>query len=406
MSTVEFTSDVVRKTKFRDKMRGYHPDEVDAFLERAATALDVLQTRLTEVTERAMKAEAALETNSETDESIRRTLTLAQRTAEMAVAEAKDEAEHIRADAAAEAERVRTEAEEEARQQAAEADEARRAAEDAAARLVQQAEQEAQEAREASQSAIATAERESEQRIEAAQAEADAALARQADAARRELDAVVASLSGQRDELRGHVEALATYLAGERGRVLDALQSALDNFSSTLVMSERPAQVTAAFNAPLASIAATDETQVEGSSVELASTVEAPVDEPADEQVAASPLAGDTEGFVGDDDPAWMPRHEPWNDWAARAPEADEHPGPADVWFPDSQESIAPVEGVELVETPETVGAVEAGPDDGEGQPSSLLFRLEHELRRSEVDGNDDRVADKPRKAVLGRRRR
>src|SRR5258708_22326238 len=103
MSTVEFTSDVVRKTKFRDKMRGYHPEEVDAFLERAATALDVLQTRLAEVTERAMKAEAALESNSETDESIRRTLTLAQRTAEMAVAEAKEEAEHIRGDAATDA---------------------------------------------------------------------------------------------------------------------------------------------------------------------------------------------------------------------------------------------------------------------------------------------------------------
>jgi len=32
MSTVEFTSDVVRKKKFRDKLRGYHPEEVDAFI--------------------------------------------------------------------------------------------------------------------------------------------------------------------------------------------------------------------------------------------------------------------------------------------------------------------------------------------------------------------------------------
>src|SRR6266851_10222957 len=109
MSTVEFTADVVRKTKFRDKMRGYHPEEVDAFVERTATALDVLQSRLAEVTERAMKAEAALESNSETDESIRRTLTLAQRTAEMAVTEAKDEADAIRAEATAESERLRLE---------------------------------------------------------------------------------------------------------------------------------------------------------------------------------------------------------------------------------------------------------------------------------------------------------
>jgi hypothetical protein len=37
--------------------------------------------------------------------------------------------------------------------------------------------------------------------------------------------------------------------------------------------------------------------------------------------------------------------------------------------------------------------------------PSSLLFRLEHEMHRPEVDGGDDRTPEKPRKPILGRRR-
>jgi DivIVA domain-containing protein len=396
MSTVEFTSDVVRKTKFRDKMRGYHPEEVDAFLDRTATALDLLQSRLEEVTERAMKAEAALESNSETDESIRRTLTLAQRTAEMAVAEAKDDAEQIRADAASEVERLRSEAEQESRLRAAEAEETRQAAEREAARLVEQAQQDADETQQASDSAIAAAEHASRERIEIAQAEADAALAAQAEAARQELDAVVTSLTAQRDELRGHVEALATYLAGERGRVLEALQSAVESFSSTLTPSPRPAEVTAAFSAPSVSEQSDDGTMVD-----------APEDDPV--ALAAVPAAEDDIGFVGDDDPSWLPREGSWKDWPAGGQEADEHPSPVDVWFPESHEraaeAVAPVEGVELVDTAEPAEAANAAPDDSDAQPSSLLFRLEHELRRPEFDGTEERAADKPRKPILGRRR-
>lgn len=399
MSAVEFTSDVVRKTKFRDKMRGYHPEEVDAFLERAATALDVLQTRLAEVTERAMKAEAALESNSETDESIRRTLTLAQRTAEMAVAEAKEEAEHIRADAATDADRRRAEAEEESGLRVAEAEQTLEAAESEAARLIEQAQQGAHEAQQASESAITVAERESRERIEVAQAEADAALAAHADAAREELEAMVTSLSAQRDELRGHVEALATYLAGERGRVLDALQSAVDNFSSTLIASERPEAVAAALSAPTGDERSTDEERSDDDSDTIAREVAAAAD--------IRPRAEDA-GFVGDDDPTWMPRRGSWKDWPDGAPEADEHPSPADVWFPEPRDpaadAVAPVEGVELVEAVEPADKTDSA-EETEAQPSSLLFRLEHELRRPELDGAAERPAEKPRKPLLGRRR-
>jgi len=132
MTTVEFTSDAVRAAKFREKLKGYSPEEVDAFLARAATALDQLTARLSETTARALKAEAALAGNSEADESVRRTLVLAQRTAEMAVREANEDAERIRTEARTEADRTMHEATSDAvRLRGEAADEAGRLREDA-----------------------------------------------------------------------------------------------------------------------------------------------------------------------------------------------------------------------------------------------------------------------------------
>ncbi len=98
MTNVEFTSEAIRSAKFKEKLRGYPPEEVDAFLERCATALEQLTDRpRRDDFACALRAEAALAGNSEADESVRRTLVLAQRTAEMAVREANDEATQIRA---------------------------------------------------------------------------------------------------------------------------------------------------------------------------------------------------------------------------------------------------------------------------------------------------------------------
>ena len=267
MTSVEFTSDIIRKTKFREKMRGYHPEEVDAFLERTAVAIDQLQTRLAEITERALKAESANESNSQADESIRRTLTLAQRTAEMAVNEANEDAARIRSEAQTDADTQRAESDETCRelvaQATSEAETLRTQAEEAlvvatatATSTVADAERQAEELRSTSAEAIATAERESadgisrteresaerieiaqresDERIAAAHREADEAIAVRAETARRELETAVASLTGQRVELRSQVEALALYLAGERARVLDALTTATAGFELQL----------------------------------------------------------------------------------------------------------------------------------------------------------------------------
>jgi len=110
MTNVEFTSDVVRSATFREKLKGYNPEDVHAFMERSAAAIDQLTARLAEASARALKAEAALASNSEADESVRRTLVLAQRTAEMAVREANEEAATIRAEARRESDQALAEA--------------------------------------------------------------------------------------------------------------------------------------------------------------------------------------------------------------------------------------------------------------------------------------------------------
>src|SRR4051812_17482335 len=95
----------LREVEFREKLRGYHPEDVDEFLEQVAAGLEALQERLRQATERAVHAEQLAAESGVNDESIRRTLVLAQRTADMAIEEAREQAASIVADAE---ERVRT----------------------------------------------------------------------------------------------------------------------------------------------------------------------------------------------------------------------------------------------------------------------------------------------------------
>ena len=105
----------LREVEFREKLRGYNPDDVDEFLERVAAGLEILQERLRQATERAVRAEQRAGEVTEGDDAMRRTLVLAQRTADMAVQEAREQAERIVADAEAQAQGVRAEAAEHAR---------------------------------------------------------------------------------------------------------------------------------------------------------------------------------------------------------------------------------------------------------------------------------------------------
>ncbi len=125
---MEINGKVLREVEFRDRLRGYDFEEVDEFLEQVAVAVDAMQADIAAhreslklAEERVEKAEALIkelearptnDTKPIDDEGIRKTLMLAQRTADMAIAEAKAEADKLLGSARSEAERILSEADE------------------------------------------------------------------------------------------------------------------------------------------------------------------------------------------------------------------------------------------------------------------------------------------------------
>ncbi len=148
---MDVTPQVINEVEFHQKMRGYDPDEVDDFLERVAVAVGALQDRLREAAERVADAErraadaeqrageapAAPSAGDDDTETIRRTLILAQRTADAAIKEAEEAAQRTLAAAQEHANQIYREAQEHAQSviNAAE-NEARRSADDTRQRLV------------------------------------------------------------------------------------------------------------------------------------------------------------------------------------------------------------------------------------------------------------------------------
>ena len=148
---MDVTPQVINEVEFHQKLRGYDPDEVDDFLERVASAVAQLHDRVREAEERAAAAQrraaeapaaaaapaqaapveappsAQLE---EEAESIKRTLLLAQKTADAAVREAKADAEALLRSAEEQANTALGEAQERARRLVADAEIAARKASD------------------------------------------------------------------------------------------------------------------------------------------------------------------------------------------------------------------------------------------------------------------------------------
>lgn len=164
---MEISAKVLREVEFRTALRGYDTDDVDEFLENVAVEVDRLQAELRQALERAERAERALRERppAEDDESLRRTLVLAQRTADLAIKEAQEEA----------------------------------------ARIVEGAKGEA--------GALLEQAREAARRLGAQ--------------AQQRLEEQVARLTSQRDALRREAEELAGLLEAERSRLREALSAAL-----------------------------------------------------------------------------------------------------------------------------------------------------------------------------------
>jgi len=116
---MEVSPRTLREVEFREKLRGYHPDDVDEFLERVAAAMEVLQDKLRDATERANLAaqHAAAEPiepppttppleKNEGDDGVKRTLALAQRTSDLTIQEAREHAAHLLQEAQKEGQRI------------------------------------------------------------------------------------------------------------------------------------------------------------------------------------------------------------------------------------------------------------------------------------------------------------
>ena len=132
---MELTPQTLHAVEFREARRGgYNTRDVDDFIERVAGSVGHLNERVREAQARADAADArlaemqheldeahrrpapaAVPEVSETDETLRRTLVLAQRTADATIKEAKEEANRVLSEAREEAARTRAEAEAEAR---------------------------------------------------------------------------------------------------------------------------------------------------------------------------------------------------------------------------------------------------------------------------------------------------
>ena len=126
---MDVTPQLIEQIDFSEKFRGYDPDQVDDFLERVGATIAELSKTSREALQRAERAEAELRNApeggraaapaaamSDEEEAMQstRTLMMAKRTADAAIADARQEAQKLVADARAAAEQQQREAQTEA----------------------------------------------------------------------------------------------------------------------------------------------------------------------------------------------------------------------------------------------------------------------------------------------------
>ena len=100
--------DIEQKT-FRVALRGYAEEEVDQFLDEIVIAIREYERQLRDANERVAVLEEQLEANRDTEERIKKTLVIAQRTADQVVEEARGEAQQLLVEARSQASEVEVE---------------------------------------------------------------------------------------------------------------------------------------------------------------------------------------------------------------------------------------------------------------------------------------------------------
>ncbi len=149
---MDLTTELLDNAAFREaKRNGYNTQDVDEFIEQvkveygrheamlreARQRADAADTRIAEAERRAAEALERASTTSEADETLKRTLVLAQRTADAAIKEAEEQASRTLTAAQDQAARLLADAQEATTRARAEAEtEARRAQEEARTRVL------------------------------------------------------------------------------------------------------------------------------------------------------------------------------------------------------------------------------------------------------------------------------
>lgn len=206
---METLTDLLQDIKFRERFRGYDSTEVDAYVIAVAKAAAQLQGRLMELQQRAAAAESLLGgndangngENGDAGPSPYQVLALAQRTADAAVDEARQEAGLIVEAAGRQAEQTLAEAADRAKTQLAQADS------DARSRI-----------------------QEAEYQCSLMRAEAEADRERMLEEARR---GAIEAAEAERDRIMAEVNGLEATRIGLRAEV-DTLQSCRSEHLSTL----------------------------------------------------------------------------------------------------------------------------------------------------------------------------
>jgi DivIVA domain-containing protein len=148
---MDLTTELLDNAAFREAKRGYNTQEVDEFIEQvkveygrhdalvrdARQRIEDAEARVAEAERRAAEATERAASSSDTDDTLKRTLVLAQRTADAAIKEAEEQAARTLSSAQDQSARMLADAQEAAARAKAEAEsDARRAQEDARARVL------------------------------------------------------------------------------------------------------------------------------------------------------------------------------------------------------------------------------------------------------------------------------
>ena len=240
--------DLVRELKevrFELSLRGYDCEAVDAFLAKLRGDVSSVQSEHDDAQARIAELERMVQEgggSSETEETLRRTLVLAQRLADETEAESKKaaadlidgataEAESLRSKATTDAESMREEAEVELKNARDEAEKTREASnEDAAKGRI--------EARRQAEAILAEAERRSVERVAVIEQTAQEEAAKMRNPVRSE----IGELEGVRSQLLADISALETHLEQQRVRVRTAVEALRVGMSGSIEDLERVAE--------------------------------------------------------------------------------------------------------------------------------------------------------------------